>query len=318
MYINHPEDEENMPIICSTQKPFAFYSLILVLFIGLVALAISAFKPKTSIVAVEEISLVPEVISEQVETDKAIPGMHQYEALGNTYVLLTFGETCGYAMNVTPKTDESSVHFEVHADQVSSTEIKCEYKLFKVGAKAVSADENVLKNPGYGVGSEGLNIGWVQETSNGEYFITPILDPSPTDRVFRAEAEAPLSTGLYFYEYIIRSSGAYVTKAEKLGDYTCYATVGEVDAEVGKITLFFGTERVPLSVSVSDLNETDREYLAHAFETTTQARISLKETDGKPIIDHVVYSAVEPDTVSTPEITDNTENQEDNSNEEVQ
>lgn len=250
--------------------------------IGL-AIAKSHSKPE---ITVEQITDVPDSIAEQVEADKETAGFYQYDALGNKYVLLTFGETSGLAMSVTPNIDGKSVYFAIGTTEVVEDTVDCEYQLYKTDAESISADETKLKNPAYGVGSEGINVGWVERTENGAYFITPIMDTSPTDRVFDTAGDANLSNGLYSYTYQIQSSGAFVSECTKISDYTCHAIIDKCEDTTADILL--GDQKIRLKVDIQGLDDASVELLNVAKENDSLIEICLTDTGSQLAISKVM------------------------------
>lgn len=291
MYEHNEKSSADNVFIATQWLPAARYLAILLVLMSAIIFGIRIFtKDTTQIIAVEELTQAPDAITEQVEADKLSPGMHIYDSLNNYYVLLTFGETCGYVMNVMPNATEDSVHFAVSAEEVASTVIEPVWRLYKVGTAAISADEGTLKNLGYGVGSRGLNIGYVQKTHNsGEYFITPLLDTAPNDRLFRAEGSAELSSGLFYYEYTIRSGGAFVTACEPLEDYPVSAQVGDIKATEQNATLMVGDEKVSFLIDTASLTEEDIAYMQSAKEQGSSINVLIANKGEKASAVGIIY-----------------------------
>ena len=233
---------------------------------------------------VTEVEEVPPSVEADFEKDVKSPGMHEYEALGSTYVLLTFGETSGIDMTVDPDVSGNSVYFNIGSEKVSEQDVRCVYRLYRTNAGEISADENKLKAPGYGVGSEGVNIGFVKESGDNEYYITPVLDTTPTDRVFMTSGEARLGTGIYRYGYMIDSTGAKVTSCKALSNYECYAYIDKVDAEDHTVDLLFGDDKVRLTADASSLSQAEAESIASLAGEDTLASVKLACRDGEAAV----------------------------------
>ena len=229
----------------------------------------------------EKVEIIPSRIMEKMESDIPTPGMHTYPDGNETYVLLTLGETSGFAMNITPFSDsKSTIHFKISATRVSSDIVDYEYCVYKTDATAISADETVLKNPGYGVGSSGTNIGYVEKTKNGAYYIVPLFDTAPTDRVFLDEVGSITENGLYRYVYEIRSTGAFGTEAENLPEYTVFAIIERISNDETIAHLLLSEEKTGLPVHIEGLDEASKETLQAAVSVENHLKVKLSMKNG--------------------------------------
>lgn len=249
--------------------------------------------PDTQTCTVTLVEEIPASLTEDIQRDRETPGMFIYEANGHKYILLTFGRTVEYAMEVEPHIDGMSVHFAVGATPVSNAGARPEYRVYQTDAETISCDEYRLSNPGYGPGAAGMNYGWVQPTSDGTFHITPLLDTTPMDRVFLADMGVTLQRGLYYYEYEVRSTGSSVTFAQRLEQYDLSARIGQVDDNGTTCDILVPDGNVRATCNITGLSENDIEYLRQAAGQSFIVRMTLKDTQGILTI-ATVHSPQEP------------------------
>lgn len=254
--------------------------IIAVVFLGAILLLLFNKPQSVPQAAVEEAAFntLPQDIAEAVAEDLATPGYYEYEAGPNTYVLLTYGEVTDVAMNVTPRIDGTSVYFAVSSTKVTQPELMPVYRLFLTDATAISADETALMSPYYGVGSSGMNIGWVEETENNEYFVIPLKDTTPTDRVFKSNVDLR-TNGLYYYEYSIQNAGAYITAAEKMDEYEVWVSVKSVEDTTAN--LMVGAQKITMTADITELDEDSVELLNQAINAEYNVKVTLKASSDK-------------------------------------
>lgn len=270
-----------------TYLPAAAIVCSAVVLIGVLIFAIwRAHTPPAAMATVTEVAEneVPADIAASIHQDALTPGFYEYEAGADTYVMLTFGEVSGIALNVTPNIDGTSVYFAASGTDVSDMDVAAEYRVFRTDATAISADEQALKNPYYGVGSAGMNIGWVSPTENGAFYITPLMDTSPTDRVFISSTGVPLSSGVYYYEYDIQSAGAYITAAEPMDEYELWAHIDRFDDEAMTADLLIGEEQVRFTVSTARMDDDAMALLREAEESDFNTRLTIGCVSTSPAI----------------------------------
>ena len=273
-------------------------------------------QPKEEAVAtVEEITLeaLPQGIADEVVEDREIAGFYEYDAGPNTYVLLSYGSVSDVAMNVTPRVDKTSVYFAISSTKVSNPEVAPVYRFYLTDATAISADETALRSPNYGVGSTGMNVGLVDATENGEFYVTPLKDTAPTDRVFKSNVTMD-GNGLYYFEYSIQSAGAYMVAAEKLDEYEVWVKVDTLD----KLTadLFIGDEDIRLQAGTTELDEDSVELLQQAMEGGYNIKVTLGTVSGTLSISAVkgVELIDENSTDEVPEVEEGGATDEENEN----
>lgn len=239
-----------------------------------------------SIPSVEEVFAenVPEEIMTLMQKDASTAGFYQYDGEDCEYVMLSYGEISGISMNVVPQISDNSVYFAVSGTDVIGTETEPVYRIYKTNASAISADELALKSPHYGVGTSGMNVGWIDVTKDGNYYITPLLDTSPTDRVFLSNTDTKISNGLYYYEYLIQSSAAYLTAAEKQDEYWLWTKVDEFVPNATVVDLLLGEECIRFQVSIAQLNETQVEQLTNAYERDVSVKLAIANVNSSPAV----------------------------------
>lgn len=227
---------------------------------------------------------VPEEVMTHIQEDVSTAGFYQYDGEDCAYVMLSYGEVSGISMNVVPQINDNSVYFAVSGTEVVGTETEAVYRIYKTNASAISADELALKSPHYGVGTSGMNVGWIEVTKDGNYYITPLLDTSPTDRVFLSNADTKISDGLYYYEYLIQSSAAYLTTAEKQDEYWLWTKVDEFVPDTTTVDLLLGEENIRFQASIAQLNESQVEQLTNAYERDEAVKLTLANVNSTPTI----------------------------------
>lgn len=239
-----------------------------------------------SIPTVEEVLTqdIPEEIMTHIQEDASTAGFYQYESEDGEYAMLSYGEVSGVSMNVVPQISDNSVYFAVSSTEIVGIETEPVYRVYKTNASAISADELALKSPYYGVGTSGMNIGWVEVTAEGNYYITPLMDTSPTDRVFLSNTKTKINNGLYYYEYLIQSSAAYLTAAEEQDEYWLWTKVDEFVPDSTTVDLLLGEENIRFQVSVTQLDEAQIEQLANAHERDVTVKLAIGNMNGTPAI----------------------------------
>lgn len=234
-------------------------------------------EPET---VVEEVTELPEKLADMIIADAATAGFYTYEADNGTYVLMSYGSCAGLDMNVRYALEDDSVYFDAEAVSVADMTIHDEYRVYFTNATAISANETTLKNPGYGIGSVGLNTGWVEISEDNSFYITPIFDTKPIDRVFLTSGEARLGRGLYHYEYEIRSNGAFVTAAEKVDDIVCVVKVCDLNYEAHTADILLGDEEVRITTAIDALMEDELEAVKYAYENEKTLNVTLADYNG--------------------------------------
>lgn len=235
-------------------------------------------KPQETVV--EEVTELPEALVDAITVDAATAGFYTYEADGGTYVLMSYGSCAGLDMNVRYAMEDGSVYFDAEAVAVADVTVHDEYRVYFTNANAISANEVTLKNPGYGVGSVGLNTGWVEVSEDNSFYITPIFDTKPIDRVFLTSGEARLGRGLYHYEYELRSNGAFVTATEKVDDITCTVKVCDMNYEAHTADILLGDEEVRITTAIDALTEDELEAVKYAYENESTLNVTLADHNG--------------------------------------
>ena len=236
-------------------------------------------KETASVEVVEEDASFEELVKDDIP--KA--GLHTYDlGDGNKLVLLSFGEVIGLGMSATPNIDGPSVYFSVSAVDIAvGSGPRYVYRLYKTDAKGISADMDVLLNPGYGVGSEGVNVGWVEPEDDGEFFVTPLFDDAPITRVFRTDAGVELGTGLYNYEFEVRTNGAYITYCEPIETYTRRFKVASVSPENGAAEFLTVERGVRIKAVFSDLSDEELSELKVCEGQDFTTEVTFNVVDGK-------------------------------------
>lgn len=251
----------------------------LVCVVAIVLLCLS-LRDRPQETVVEEVTELPEALAEAMTADAATAGFYTYEAEKGTYVLMSYGSCAGIDMSVRYAVEDDSVYFDPEAIAVADVSVHDEYCVYFTNASAISANEVVLKNPGYGIGSVGLNTGWVEISEDNSFYITPILDTKPIDRVFLTSGEARLGRGLYQYEYEIRSNGAFVTAAEKLDDVVRTVRVCDMNYEAHTADILLGDEEVRITAAVDTLTEDELEAVKYAYDNETTMNAILADRNG--------------------------------------
>lgn len=239
-----------------------------------------------SIPTVEEVFAenISEEVMNLIQEDAATAGFYQYESEDGIYVMLSYGEVSGISMNVVPQISDNSVYFTVSGTDVVGADTEPVYRIYKTDASAISADELALKSPYYGVGTSGMNVGWVEATAEGNYYITPLMDTSPTDRVFLSNAEVKINDGLYYYEYLIQSSAAYLTAAEERDEYWLWTKVDEFLPDSATVDLLLGEENIRFQVSIAQLDDAQIELLTNAHERDTTVKLAIGKVNDTPAV----------------------------------
>lgn len=270
-------------------KYFGVVMVVIIAVAGIIGATVFRHNSSDTAVVEEIVSEtdIPGSVLSAMNDDIDTAGFYKYDAGSDTYVLLSLGNVANIGLSVTPQIDGTSVHFALSGVEVSDPEVHQVFRVFKTDAVAVSADEKVLENPYYGVGSEGMNVGWVEPTGNGEYYIIPLMDTAPTDRLFKAKAEATLGTGVYYYEYSIQSSGAMITTAEKLDSYSFWASVDRIDNEARTTDILVGDNDVRFNLDTSLLDDTGLSELLKAHDKNIEAKFSVVNASGKASIESI-------------------------------
>lgn len=254
-------------------------------------------KPQETVV--EEVTELPEALVDAITADAATAGFYTYEADGGAYVLMSYGSCAGLDMNVRYAMEDGSVYFDAEAVAVADVTVHDEYRVYFTNANAISANEVTLKNPGYGIGSVGLNTGWVEVSEDNSFYITPIFDTKPIDRVFLTSGEARLGRGLYHYEYELRSNGAFVTSAEKVDDITCTVKVCDMNYEAHTADILLGDEEVRITTAIDALTEDELEAVKYAYENEATLNVTLADHNG--------LLTLTPESIAVPPIIANEE-----------
>lgn len=135
--------------------------LIGVFAVCLLVLIFALFGKNDGMATATEVTEVPESIREQFDKDVKLNGIYHYTTDDKYYTLLTFGEIVGVGMTVQTDATEDSIYFNVDTRELDSTQPALIYKLFECSTE--NTDANILKllNPTYGVGTVGVNVGYV-------------------------------------------------------------------------------------------------------------------------------------------------------------
>ena len=223
--------------------------------------------------------LPPEVLAD-CEHSLRTAGMHTYQdSANNTYVLLTYGDACGYAMYATPHINGDDVYFRIYACK-DDTHTAPEYEIYKTNGVSISANTPSLLNPEYCPGVKGVNLGWITVSENTIYCITPILDVASNDDAFIVAGDAYIpSSGMYRYEYTVRSTGTYILSAVRQDTYSGRMRLAlTTDSQGNEVAMD------PASGLQMRFDEAIRAQINQAVKQSTEVNIKLScGTDG-PVI----------------------------------
>jgi hypothetical protein len=274
------------------------------------------YSPQDAYAGTEEIvdlSTLPENVQQQIENDMNKAGMYIYTADvgadtdtetetdadsdGNNsdsknsandykYVLLTFGRVPGITMTVDVQDrDNNTVYFNIGTEEIQSSDSVVIKHVYKTKAIGINCNEMKLINPFYAVGTTGFNIGWVQTVDGDECYITPLMDLSNSDRIFKFDTETATPTvGLYQYSYEVESSCVRITSLEKLSEYDVWAKVEEMNDEEKYLTLgvydtYFNRESY-LKIQTENVGENVLNDLKSAYEYGYKIKVTLQNNNG--------------------------------------
>ncbi len=214
----------------------------------------------------KQVDEITDEIFSLIQNDLAIAGSHVYDFYGEKLVLLTYGETLGLSMEVMPEINGDAVYFNVSAAKVSGSTPAYEYKVYTTNAETVSANETHLKNPAYGPGTTGVNIGFLLSGNGEDVYAIPLLDTKAPDHVFYTEQGTKPEDGLYQYEYKVTAFGAAITSVKRVEWYQTEVFVTGYDEESQTAKVIVAPDGVGFTLSTATVDEYSAYWLAQYKE----------------------------------------------------